>query len=284
MLDIYKVRDSKEKIINGDVFRKYNIQDEAKPIFTGTALKTGLKSFNISSGDLWNYRYKSIGTLKSNYVLPGKSYIDDAPLNLNNCVILPVPDTGNSYNNVKSNAIINGFFIKVNINDVNKVKNSIYERFKNDDVDVNVVTVEEDLNNYIRENEEYFIAQLRITLCLLLLSTMGTATTLILSVKRRKREFGIRISTGGSKFYLLRLIYGEVMLILIISYIIALLYYSKGNSHVLKVLGKTTFQIFNPLFSIIYLLCVFAIIVILSFSVVIIILKMQPRDLIGGVK
>lgn len=283
MLDIVHVKNDKGSIITGDVFRKNNNESE-NPILTGSSLKAIGKSFDISMGPEWKKTYKSIETLKDNYSFPNKGYISETPINLNNCVMLSISDDKTSSEQIKANAVINYFFVKIDTKNVNKVKDSINKRFEEKGLEINIATVEEDLNNYIKDNEEFFIAQLRITICLAVFSILGTAVTLILSVNKRKREFGIRMSTGASKFYLLRLVYGEVMLLILVSYLFSLMLYSRQSEGILYSLGLKVYELFNPLFSIKYLLCVFTLLFLVSLTVIKTILKMQPRELIGGAK
>lgn len=281
MLDIYNLKDSNGKIINGDTFRK--CKNQSIPALTGASLNTDNKDFDIKINELSN-TYKRISTLCKNCQFFNNDYLI-ATINLNNSVIIPFPKESESDMTLKINAVgANRIFVKVDSKNVNKTKKALYKYYEKNGFNVKIYTMEEDIKNYIGNNYEYFIAQLRITICLAIYSMVGAAVVLMLTINKRKREFGIRMATGASKFYLLRLVYGEIMLSLIISYIIALIYYSSKNRYITNSLGETVFQIFNPLFSVIYLLCAFAAILILSFSVVMIILKMQPRDLIGGAK
>lgn len=278
MLDIIHIKDNKGKIMPRHILNQSNIQDGLYPIITGELLKAKNKSIDISIGSEYKKTYKSVTVLENNLQFPGKNYMEDATVNLNKSVVLIIPNDG-----IKSNSLFRTF-VKCNNKSTNKVKDSIYKRFNDKGIKVDVRIVEDDLNNYIKEKESSFIAQFKITICLAFFSILGTVVTLILSVNRRKREFGIRMSSGASKFYLLRLVYGEVMMIIVISYMISLAIYSSQRANTLNILGLKVYQLFSPWFSIKYLLCVFALIFLVSCTVIKTILKMQPRELIGGAR
>ena len=284
MLDIYNLRDSKGKAINGDTFRNYKVQDGLKPIFTGVDLKAEGKSFDISCDDGEKNTYKGIRTLKENYLFPSKDYIQSAPINLNKGVVLQTPDDLDSLDSAKLNAIFSGFFIKTDGESSEKMTEEVIKYFGDKGFNINITRVKDDLNNYLSNYDDEFITQLRITICLTVFSLIGTAITIVMSINKRRRELGIRMATGASKFDLITLIFGEVLLSILISYVIAFSYLLGVNHGVIREIGVSLTQVFNLWFAIIYILCFFTIILLLSFSVIRAILKIQPRDLIGGAK
>lgn len=282
MLSILKLKDKSGDKISANILKKSISENEAIPAILGADLKAEGKNFDFTSHE-WKKTYKSVITLKEGAKFPDEHYIENNPIDLKKAIIIEFQED-NPEAEVKANAAGHFSFIKFQSSDVEKLKRKIYNRFKEKGMNVIVDTMTNNINDYIKEENGYFISQLRITICLGIFSIIGTAVTLILSVNRRKKEFGIRMSTGASKFYLLKLLYGEVILLMIISYLCALAIYASEYKRVLIDMKLNVFQLFDPVFSLLFLLCAFALILLASITVVITILKMQPRELIGGAK
>lgn len=280
MLDILKLKDRNNNIITNKAFGENSVF-----VISGSDLNLNGKSFEISGGYSWKKTYGSNVTLKKGSLFPADfQIIENAPVDLNKGIIIKLENNKFMNNMIKPMAV-NGFtLVKFKNTDVTKLKSSINKKFDEAGIKVNLKNMEDYLNEYIEKKEVFFISRLRVTICLAAFSVVGTILTLFLSVNRRKREFGIRMSAGASKFYLLRLVFGETFMLVFISYIFAVIYYGYKNNYVLEDLSLNVYEAFSPLFTIKYLLIAFLLIILFSFSVIRSILKIQPRDLIGGIK
>jgi len=275
MLKIIKLEDSYGKRITGEMLKK-DLKTNTYSAIVGTGLKAKDKSFNI----IFNGKtisYKGASAIKENSFFPADQYIGTVPINLNDSVLC------NEVNEQTRGISPFRSFIKFNTNDVTELKDYIYNSFKEKGIEVRVLTVEEDLDEYIRQNQEFFVIALKITTGLSIFSLLGTVITLILSINRKKREFGIRMATGSSKWQLIGLVYGQLAVIIIFAYLIAFFWERSRNSeYLVSCLGLTTAELFNLAFSIKYLLLVFIILLIFSSMVIKMILRLEPGQLVRG--
>jgi len=275
MLKIINLEDNCGKRITGEMLKK-DLQTNEYSAIVGTGLKAKDKSFNIIfNGE--TISYKGVSTIKENSFFPADQYIGAAPINLKDSALcIEVNEQTRAISSFRS-------FIKFSTNDVTELKDYIYNSFKEKGIEVRVLTVEEDLGEYISQNQEFFVAALKITAGLSIFSLLGTVITLILSINRKKREFGIRMATGSSKWQLIGLVYGQLAIIIIFAYLIAFFWERSRNSeYLVRCLGLSTAELFNLAFSVKYLLLVFVILLIFSSMVIKMILRLEPGQLVRG--
>ena len=275
MLKIIKLEDNCGKRITGEMLKK-DLQTNEYSAIVGTGLKAKDKSFNIIfNGE--TISYKGVSTIKENSFFPADQYIGAAPINLKDSALcIEVNEQTRAISSFRS-------FIKFSTNDVTELKDYIYNSFKEKGIEVRVLTVEEDLGEYISQNQEFFVAALKITAGLSIFSLLGTVITLILSINRKKREFGIRMAVGSSKLYLIELVYGQLVVIITAAYLIAFLWeQSRSDVELIRTLGVSFSELFNLAFSVKYLLLVFVILLIFSSMVIKMILRLEPGQLVRG--
>lgn len=76
----------------------------------------------------------------------------------------------------------------------------------------------------ILNGKSYTIRFVYYGVVILILSSFGIICTVMNSVNRRKREFGVRISVGATKKYIEKLIVGEISVLFVISQMITLIF------------------------------------------------------------
>jgi len=93
--------------------------------------------------------------------------------------------------------------------------------FKQDGLDLQVNTLQEEVDTYYQSQKVVIIVTLTFAVILLLLSLLGCMGAILASLTTRYREFGIYYALGFTKNHMIRLVYGEVMAIFAVSFIIA---------------------------------------------------------------
>lgn len=93
--------------------------------------------------------------------------------------------------------------------------------FKQDGLDLQANTLQEEVDTYYQSQKVVIIVTLTFAVILLLLSLLGCMGAILASLTTRYREFGIYYALGFTKNHMIRLVYGEVMAIFIVSFIIA---------------------------------------------------------------
>ena len=275
MLDIITLKDSDGNRINGDVIKKKSTNDSRNPAIVGSALKVKGENFDVFY-DGEKIECTAVCSLGEKSFFPGTQHIGAAAVDLKDAVICNVVKDRFKYAAFKG-------FIKVNGNNAEDLKNSIYKCFKEKGIEVRVVTMEEEVVEYIKQTEGFTIMTYRLAIGLSIFSILGTVITLILSINRKKKEFGIRMATGSSKLYLIGLVYGQIVVIVIAAYIIAFFWeQSRSSENLVRTLGLSTAELFNLSFSIKYLLLVFIIILVFSSMVIKGILRLEPGELVRG--
>ena len=258
--DFYK-KNSTYKVLVGHNFKKYfNIGDE----------------LHITK----DLKYKIIGFLPKDYTIFLSSTIMNLE-NANSAIICPEDLQLKDDAVILKEKFFGGiqFILKDNV-EYDKVINDFYKKSDNLNVEVNFLKFEDNIERFYEALEPVIRIELLKVIIFLFFTLVAVISLVIYSINNRKKEFGVLICTGIKLRKLIFSILYEWIFLIIIAYLIScILFVNIENS--LNGWFKYTYGFHNLGIGFIVSILMFLII---SVKPIIKILKLQPKELIGGIK
>ncbi|PEM46029.1 ABC transporter permease [Bacillus wiedmannii] len=262
--DFQKNSEDKTKVLMGSYFKKY---------------------FQV--GDTINNQYTIIGFLPENkFIVDNNS--TNVYLKLDYAMIMPM--SFDRYENYE------GMFLRLHQStvlhlqkdaDIKKLEESI--QLKGNGGTFHLKNLGDEINIDVTLNSYSEIPQLIIGILFILFSIVGIVVTTIVSILMRKREFGIKIVFGESKFGMFIQIVLENIIVAIAGLGMSLVYFSWRYGRLLqmskdfKVASVLDFKLNMPIIFLVFLFLLL-IIIVSNFIVFLFIRKLEPKTLIGGME
>ncbi|WP_179864962.1 ABC transporter permease [Bacillus wiedmannii] len=262
--DFQKNSEDKTKVLMGSYFKKY---------------------FQV--GDTINNQYTIIGFLPENkFIVDNNS--TNVYLKLDYAMIMPM--SFDRYENYE------GMFLRLHQStvlhlqkdaDIKKLEESI--QLKGNGGTFPLKNLGDEINIDFTLNSYSEIPQLIIGILFILFSIVGIVVTTIVSILMRKREFGIKIVFGESKFGMFIQIVLENIIVAIVGLGMSLVYFSWRYGRLLqmskdfKVASVLDFKLDMPILFLVFLFLLL-IIVVSNVIVFLFIRKLEPKTLIGGME
>jgi putative ABC transport system permease protein len=198
------------------------------PILVGSNYK---KYFNV--GDEITYhrernvlsKAKIVGIIKENQVIPGELMSESKYINLNNYILttdsVNISEMSMYFGKIIGNYVLfNNDFTKQQIDEFTKNLKNIFEQ--NGDIKIGLRSLNDDVNT----EKELFKEQNKIALGTSIIIIMFVSITIVISllnsIMNRKQEFIIHILNGATLKDISIIIYLEVFIIFMVSYIISI--------------------------------------------------------------
>lgn len=262
--DFQKNSEDKTKVLMGSYFKKY---------------------FQV--GDTINNQYTIIGFLPENKFIVNNNSTN-VYLKLDYTMIMPM--SSDRYENYE------GIFLRLHQStvlhlqkdaDIKKLEESI--QLKGNGGTFHLKNLGDEINIDVTLNSYSEIPQLIIGILFILFSIVGIVVTTIVSILMRKREFGIKIVFGESKFGMFIQIVLENIIVAIAGLGMSLVYFSWRYGRLLqmskdfKVASVLDFKLNMPIIFLVFLFLLL-IIIVSNFIVFLFIRKLEPKTLIGGME
>ena len=262
--DFQKNSEEKTKVLMGSYFKKY---------------------FQV--GDTINNQYTIIGFLPENKFIVDNN-TTNVYLKLDYAMIMPM--SSNRYENYE------GMFLRLHQStvlhlrkdaDVKKLEKSI--QLKGNGGTFYLKNLGDEINIDVTLNSYSEIPQLIVGILFILFSIVGIVVTTIISILMRKREFGIKIAFGESKFGMFIQIVLENIIVAIVGLGMSLVYFSWRYGALLqmskdiKTVTVLDFKLDMPILFLVFLFLLL-IIVVSNVIVFLFIRKLEPKTLIGGME
>ncbi|MCC2379513.1 ABC transporter permease [Bacillus wiedmannii] len=262
--DFQKNSEDKTKVLMGSYFKKY---------------------FQV--GDTINNQYTIIGFLPENKFIVNNNSTN-VYLKLDYAMIMPM--SSDRYENYE------GMFLRLHQStvlhlqkdaDIKKLEESI--QLKGNGGTFHLKNLGAEINIDVTLNIYSEIPQLIIGILFILFSIVGIVVTTIVSILMRKREFGIKIVFGESKFGMFIQIVLENIIVAIAGLGMSIAYFSWRYGKLLqmskdfKVASVLDFKLNMP---IIFLVFLFLLLIIIVSNVIVFLFirKLEPKTLIGGME
>ncbi|WP_176535540.1 ABC transporter permease [Bacillus cereus] len=262
--DFPKNSEEKTKVLMGSYFKKY---------------------FQV--GDTINNQYTIIGFLPENKFIVDNN-TTNVYLKLDYAMIMPM--SSNRYENYE------GMFLRLYQStvlhlrkdaDVKKLEESI--QLKGNGGTFHLKNLGDEINIDVTLNSYSEIPQLIVGILFILFSIVGMAVTTIVSILMRKREFGIKIVFGESKFGMFIQIVLENIIVAIAGLGMSIAYFSWRYGKLLqmskdfKAVSALDFKLDMPILFLVFLFLLL-IIIVSNVIVFLFIRKLEPKTLIGGME
>ncbi|MEK4694927.1 ABC transporter permease [Bacillus sp. FSL M8-0063] len=262
--DFPKNSEEKTKVLMGSYFKKY---------------------FQV--GDTINNQYTIIGFLPENKFIVDNN-TTNVYLKLDYAMIMPM--SSNRYENYE------GMFLRLHQStvlhlrkdaDVKKLEESI--QLKGNGGTFHLKNLGDEINIDVTLNSYSELPQLIVGILFILFSIVGMAVTTIVSILMRKREFGIKIVFGESKFGMFIQIVLENIIVAIVGLGMSIAYFSWRYGKLLqmskdfKAVSALDFKLDMPILFLVFLFLLL-IIIVSNVIVFLFIRKLEPKTLIGGME
>ncbi|HDR3663834.1 TPA: ABC transporter permease, partial [Bacillus paranthracis] len=260
--DFQKNSEEKTKVLMGSYFKKY---------------------FQV--GDTINNQYTITGFLPENKFIVNNN-TTNTYLKLDYAMIMPM--SSNRYEKYEA------MFLRLHQStvlylqkgaDIKKLEESI--QLKGNDGTFYLKSLGEEINEGVTLDSYSEIPQLIVGILFILFSIVGIVVTTIISILMRKREFGIKIAFGESKFGMFIQIVLENIIVAIVGLGMSLVYFSWRYGALLqmskdiKTVTVLDFKLDMPILLLVFLFLLL-IIVVSNVIVFLFIRKLEPKTLIGG--
>ncbi|WP_243821068.1 ABC transporter permease [Bacillus thuringiensis] len=263
--DFKKNSEEKTKVLMGSYFKKY---------------------FQV--GDTINNQYTIIGFLPENKFIVNNNNPLNAYLKLDYAMIMPM--SSNRYEKYEA------MFLRLHQStvlylrkdaDVKKLEESIL--LKGNDGTFYLKSLGNEINEGVTLDSYSEIPQLIVGILFVLFSIVGIVVTTIISILMRKREFGIKIAFGESKFGMFIQIVLENIIVAIVGLGMSLVYFSWRYGALLQMskdIKTATVLDFKLDMPILFLVFLFLLMIIIVSNVIVFlyIRKLEPKTLIGGME
>ncbi|PFF87386.1 ABC transporter permease [Bacillus cereus] len=262
--DFQKNSEEKTKVLMGSYFKKY---------------------FQV--GDTINNQYTITGFLPENKFIVNNN-TTNTYLKLDYAMIMPM--SSNRYEKYEA------MFLRLHQStvlylqkgaDLKKLEESI--QLKGNDGTFYLKSLGEEINEGVTLDSYSEIPQLIVGILFILFSIVGIVVTTIISILMRKREFGIKIAFGESKFGMFIQIVLENIIVAIVGLGMSLVYFSWRYGALLqmskdiKTVTVLDFKLDMPILFLVFLFLLL-IIVVSNVIVFLFIRKLEPKTLIGGME
>lgn len=262
--DFQKNSEDKTKVLMGSYFKKY---------------------FQV--GDTINNQYTIIGFLPENKFIVNNNSTN-VYLKLDYAMIMPM--SSDRYENYE------GMFLRLHQStvlhlqkdaDIKKLEESI--QLKGNGGTFHLKNLGAEINIDVTLNSYSEIPQLIIGILFILFSIVGIVVTTIVSILMRKREFGIKIVFGESKFGMFIQIVLENIIVAIAGLGMSIAYFSWRYGKLLQMskdfraVSVLDFKLNMPILFLVFLFLLL-IIVVSNVIVFLFIRKLEPKTLIGGME
>ncbi|HFO0450518.1 ABC transporter permease [Bacillus paranthracis] len=262
--DFQKNSEEKTKVLMGSYFKKY---------------------FQV--GDTINNQYTITGFLPENKFIVNNN-TTNTYLKLDYAMIMPM--SSNRYEKYEA------MFLRLHQStvlylqkgaDIKKLEESI--QLKGNDGTFYLKSLGEEINEGVTLDSYSEIPQLIVGILFILFSIVGIVVTTIISILMRKREFGIKIAFGESKFGMFIQIVLENIIVAIVGLGMSLVYFSWRYGALLqmskdiKTVTVLDFKLDMPILLLVFLFLLL-IIVVSNVIVFLFIRKLEPKTLIGGME
>lgn len=262
--DFQKNSEEKTKVLMGSYFKKY---------------------FQV--GDTINNQYTITGFLPENKFIVNNN-TTNTYLKLDYAMIMPM--SSNRYEKYEA------MFLRLHQStvlylqkgaDIKKLEESI--QLKGNDGTFYLKSLGEEINEGVTLDSYSEIPQLIVGILFILFSIVGIVVTTIISILMRKREFGIKIAFGESKFGMFIQIVLENIIVAIVGLGMSLVYFSWRYGTLLqmskdiKTVTVLDFKLDMPILFLVFLFLLL-IIVVSNVIVFLFIRKLEPKTLIGGME
>ncbi|WP_144532516.1 ABC transporter permease [Bacillus paranthracis] len=171
--------------------------------------------------------------------------------------------------------------------DIKKLEESI--QLKGNDGTFYLKSLGEEINEGVTLDSYSEIPQLIVGILFILFSIVGIVVTTIISILMRKREFGIKIAFGESKFGMFIQIVLENIIVAIVGLGMSLVYFSWRYGALLQMskdIKTVTVLDFKLNLPILFLVFLFLLLIIVVSNVIVFLFirKLEPKTLIGGME
>ena len=280
MLKIINAKLSEGRNFEPSDFKDKETDYSIVPILIGDKMKAQYKIGDTILSEAPSFKdtkFQVIGILKPNQSFLGNQILNEKPINLDSSFIVPatfnIGQQTNSYGNV---------FVQISSND-KKVINNLEDLGKKYKIYFDINNIKELIELQYQDDLTIFRNYLPICIFVLIFSLFGVSVTMIMLVKSRKREFGIRIATGCTKSYIYKFILGEIFIVDILSFLASILIFKGSDGIVINTcMADGFFGLFNYKIILAMLIGSFLLILLFSIGSARSIYKMEPRELIKG--
>lgn len=262
--DFQKNSEDKTKVLMGSYFKKY---------------------FQV--GDTINNQYTITGFLPENKFIVNNN-TTNTYLKLDYAMIMPM--SSNRYEKYEA------MFLRLHQStvlylqkgaDIKKLEESI--QLKGNDGTFYLKSLGEEINEGVTLDSYSEIPQLIVGILFILFSIVGIVVTTIISIMMRKREFGIKLVFGESKFGMFIQIVLENIIVAIVGLGMSLVYFSWRYGALLQMskdLKTATVLDFKLDMPILFLVFLFLLLIIIVSNVIVFLFirKLEPKTLIGGME
>ncbi|MFK4289290.1 putative ABC transport system permease protein [Bacillus sp. RC240] len=262
--DFQKNSEEKTKVLMGSYFKKY---------------------FQV--GDTINNQYTITGFLPENKFIVNNN-TTNTYLKLDYAMIMPM--SSNRYEKYEA------MFLRLHQStvlylqkgaDIKKLEESI--QLKGNDGTFYLKSLGEEINEGVTLDSYSEIPQLIVGILFILFSIVGIVVTTIISIMMRKREFGIKLVFGESKFGMFIQIVLENIIVAIVGLGMSLVYFSWRYGALLQMskdLKTATVLDFKLDMPILFLVFLFLLLIIIVSNVIVFLFirKLEPKTLIGGME
>ncbi|KXI80509.1 ABC transporter permease [Bacillus cereus] len=262
--DFQKNSEEKTKVLMGSYFKKY---------------------FQV--GDTINNQYTITGFLPENKFIVNNN-TTNTYLKLDYAMIMPM--SSNRYEKYEAMVLrlhqSTVLYLQKGA-DIKKLEESI--QLKGNDGTFYLKSLGEEINEGVTLDSYSEIPQLIVGILFILFSIVGIVVTTIISILMRKREFGIKIAFGESKFGMFIQIVLENIIVAIVGLGMSLVYFSWRYGALLqmskdiKTVTVLDFKLDMPILFLVFLFLLL-IIVVSNVIVFLFIRKLEPKTLIGGME
>lgn len=263
-MKIFKKREEKTKVLMGAYFKKY---------------------FRI--GDTINDQYTIIGFLPANKFIVN-NLGSNGYLKLDKAMILPMPiDRYEKYELMFLRLHQSTIISLQKDADVKKLQEAI--QLKGNDVTLYLKNLSEEINENVISNKESEIIGLIVGGLFILFIIAGIVVTTVVSIMMRKREFGIKMVLGESKFGMFIQIVLENICIAIFGMFLSIVYFLwRYEDHLqfskdFDMASVLEVNLNMPILLFVFLFLLL-IIIVSNLIVFLFIRKLEPKTLIGGME
>ncbi len=281
--DYYKLLKIPIKTGTGFSYQDFQKNSEEKTnVLVGPYFK---KYFQI--GDTINNEYTIIGFLPENkFIIEGNG--TNAYQKLDKAMLSPMPIDRYEHYEIMFSRLHQSTIMNLKKDaDVNKLQEMI--QLKGSDVTLYLKNLGEEINEAVTSSMDTENIDLVVGSLFILFIIGGIVVTTIVSIMMRKREFGIKMALGESKFGMFIQIVLENICIAIVGMFLSLVYFSwryADNLQSSKDFDMASVLEVNLNMSILLFVCLFLLLIIIVSNLIVFLFirKLEPKTLIGGME
>ncbi|HDR4424112.1 TPA: ABC transporter permease [Bacillus cereus] len=281
--DYYKLLNIPIKTGTGFSYQDFQKNSEDKTnVLVGPYFK---KYFQI--GDTINNEYTIIGFLPENkFIIEGNG--TNAYQKLDKAMLSPMPIDRYEHYEIMFSRLHQSTIMNLKKDaDVNKLQEMI--QLKGSDVTLYLKNLGEEINEAVTSSMDTENMDLVVGSLFILFIIGGIVVTTIVSIMMRKREFGIKMVLGESKFGMFIQIVLENICIAIVGMFLSLVYFSwryADNLQSSKDFDMASVLEVNLNISILLFVCLFLLLIIIVSNLIVFLFirKIEPKTLIGGME